>query len=442
MSTHPLTFTVSFDNPKVDLREPGLRYLDVSVQAAAREPSADAEKPALPLNIALVIDRSGSMSSSCSRGERRQDGRPVSKLEMVKRATLAILDRLTPADRFALVTYDDEVRIDIPAGTVDDLDRAREIVQALRPGSCTNLSGGVEAGYAQLRPALSETTLSRVFLLSDGLANEGITDPEQLNKMARDAAREGMSLSTFGVGLDFDELLMAGMAENGRGSYAFLERASEIGPALASEFLAAREAVVKDARLTLTLDASVGIQRVFANLFEREGGVVRVSLGDMAAGEVRRALLRLEMPKLLSGTQVLGTAALRARLAAESGVELGESRELSVEYGAFSEAELEASLNPEIVERAAVFEARYARYDAAQARDEGRFDDARRMMGASMASMRAMPRRYRDSAALRQEMAESREYAGFMACEAPDPDEVLRMQKRVRARRQNLKKGE
>ena len=439
-ATHPFTFSLALDNARVDCADPGIRYLELLVQSETR--CAQEEKPALPLNIALVLDRSGSMCAPCSQPRRSQGRRGerevASKLDLVKAATLEILNRLGPNDRFALIAYDSEVDTLIPAGSQANLDQARDIVRGLRPGGCTNLSGGLAAGYEQVQSGVQPQTLNRVFLLSDGLANVGITDPEHLQDLARTAAKDGISLSTFGVGLDFDELLMSSLAEIGHGGYAFLEEGAEIIPALTQEFQAAREVLAKDLRLAITLSGGVRVDRVFSNLFRQEGCLVQAQLGDLSAGELRRVLLRLKMPQLPEGRQLLGMAALSG-LDAATGRTLSESRELWAEYGSFGESVAE-SRNAEIAEQAAIFEARYARFDAAQARDEGRLDEARTLMRMSLQTMKAAAP---GSARVQEELAASEEYAAFMDADedAVAPEEARRMQKRARFSRQNLKRG-
>ena len=171
---------------------------------------------------------------------------------------------------------------------------------------CTNLGCGLEAGYEQVRCHAGDASLNRVFLLSDGLANRGITSPRALQDMVAEAAGAGISLSTFGVGLDFNETLMANLAEYGHGLYYFLERSAEIAPALAQEFLSAREVAARDVRAVINLDPSVVVERVFANRSVEEGGRVLLELGDISSGEQRRVLLRLKLPERPAGDFAAG----------------------------------------------------------------------------------------------------------------------------------------
>ena len=446
----PLDFTVTFDNHRVEAAEPGIRYMEILVKARPKEDAE--ERPVLPLNIALVIDRSGSMGQRD--GSRRERSREIlepfdpeierprleSRLDTVKRATLDILDRLTPADRFALVTYDDEIDVPIPSGSIEDVDRARDIVQSLRPGGCTDLGGGLEAGFAQARRGLAAGgagSLNRVFLLSDGLANRGITSPHALQDMAAEAAGAGVSLSTFGVGLNFNELLLANLAEFGHGMYYYLERSAEIAPALAQEFLAAREAAAKGLRAVVSLDPAVEVERVFANRSVTEGGRVVLDLGDIAFGETRRVLLRLRLPRRPAGHFAAGWVKLERQDAA-GGERFTETREPALEYGHFG-ASLTETLNREVAEQAEIFEARYALFDAAQAREEGRIRDARRMTQASMARLSHAPAFMRKA---RSEAGMTAAYSAFLDMTTASPEEVQQMQKRVRSQRQILKKGE
>lgn len=439
----PLDFTVAFDNSRVEAADPGIRYMEVLVKA---KPKADAEtRPGLPLNIALVIDRSGSMGM-CEGGchprrvrepyepiETRR--RPENKLETVKRATLDILDRLTPADRFALVTYDDDIAVPIPSGNIEDVDRARDIVQSLETGGCTNLGCGLEAGYEQVRCHAGDASLNRVFLLSDGLANRGITSPRALQDMVAEAAGAGISLSTFGVGLDFNETLMANLAEYGHGLYYFLERSAEIAPALAQEFLSAREVAARDVRAVINLDPSVVVERVFANRSVEEGGRVLLELGDISSGEQRRVLLRLKLPERPAGDFAAGWVKLEWQ--AGSGGELfTETREPALEYGSFG-AFLAETVNRAVAEQAEIFEARYALFDAAQAREEGRIMEARIMARHSRARL---ARAAASSPVARCELSAFDDYANFLEKDNVSADEARLRQKRVRFSRQNLKK--
>ena len=417
----PLTLHAAFDNPRVEQSAPGTRYLELLVKAAKTRATSD--KTTLPLNIALVIDCSGSMA---------QDRR----LETVKRAALDILDRLTPQDRFALVTYSAEATVRIPAGSVEDLDRARAIVRSLQPDSTTNLDAGLQAGYREVRKyAQKGKSLNRVFLLSDGLANRGITDPKTLQGAVSEESSGGISLSTFGVGLDFNEVLMTSLAECGHGRYYFLEQSENIAGTLAGEFQAAREVVARNVRLTLDLDTAVIVEEIFANTFQKEKNRVSIQAGDMSAGESRRVLLRLKVPKMpAAGRHTVGTVKLSCR-DGNSTRDWQEEQSLALEYGVFG-PQLAETLDKALSERALVFEANQAREEAAKAYDAGDKSRARQILRKSMSAMSGAAAA---APMIQQEAQASEAYMEVME-DSNSAEERSRVQKQTRFKRYQLER--
>ena len=166
----------------------------------------------LPMNLVLVIDRSGSMV---------EDGR----LDKVKSGISTLIDGLIAGDRLAIVDFDDRVTVDAPLTA--ELDRAhlKSIVAGLTPRGGTDINAGVEKGFELLGAAPLDHQ-NRVILLSDGNATSGITDVATIIANADSAIARGIGLTTIGVGHDFDVLLMRGLAEHGAGNFYFLEDGS------------------------------------------------------------------------------------------------------------------------------------------------------------------------------------------------------------------------
>jgi Ca-activated chloride channel family protein len=126
-----------------------------------------------------------------------------------------LVERLSPADRVSIVAYDDEVQLRAPLTPVEgNRDALVAAIHALDAGTSTNLSGGWLKGAETLSDAPADS-LRRVVLLSDGLANVGITDAPSLRQMAERTRAEGVSTSTIGFGEGFDEDLMTAMADAG-----------------------------------------------------------------------------------------------------------------------------------------------------------------------------------------------------------------------------------
>jgi Ca-activated chloride channel family protein len=172
-------------------------------------------RPRTPVNLAVVVDVSGSMSSN-------------NKLDYVKQGLLLMLDELDAEDQLALVTYSSTARVIVPSQYVTDRSVFTEAIQALYPSGSTNLYDGMVLGYQEVAKNLESEGLARVMLLSDGLANVGTTDDESILATSAEYNRQGIGLTTIGVGLDFNQELMLSLAEQGNGNFYFVETQEKI----------------------------------------------------------------------------------------------------------------------------------------------------------------------------------------------------------------------
>ena len=168
----------------------------------------------------------------------------------------------------------------------------------IHPGSTTNLSGGLLRGIQEAHRAADGDGTTLV-LLSDGHANEGVTDHRQLEQFASGARRAGIGTSTIGIGLGYDEDLLAAIANGGGGNASFAEHGDEAGAALSSEVDELLDQAVQAANLTVRPSDDVSAVRLFNDLpATAVAGGFMVELGDMYAGETRRVLLEIDVPAL------------------------------------------------------------------------------------------------------------------------------------------------
>ena len=256
------------------------RYLRVQLTA----PESARSGSRLPLNLALVIDRSGSMSGS--------------KLEKAKEAAIFCLRNLTGADRVAVVAYDDDVRVVAPSRALTPGAKAQVIaeVRGIVSGGSTNLGGGWLTGAQEVANHLHAANyLSRAILLSDGLANVGIVDPTALAHHASELRQRGVSTTTMGIGTDFNEDLLERMAIQGGGHFYYIEEARQIPDFLHRELGEVLSTCAR--RVAVELEMPAGIEARLLNTFEvdRPGTGIRVRLDDMIGGEVRSLLFKLKV---------------------------------------------------------------------------------------------------------------------------------------------------
>ncbi|MEL7370475.1 MAG: VWA domain-containing protein, partial [Myxococcota bacterium] len=237
--------------------------------------------------VALVVDRSGSMA-----GE---------KIRQARRAAKMLISRLDDEDQVAIVTYSSDFAVDLPLTTVRGRrNQVNRVIDEILDGGGTNLSGGLQAGLRALGRA-APMMARRLILLSDGNANQGITDPTTIGDIAADARRLGVTVSTLGVGVDFNEDLMNLIAQSAGGGYYYARDAATIASAFERELQGLKTLAARQVELSFELAPGMRIKEVFGYRTEIRGGRTVIPVGDMAGGETRRVMIRLSVDPIMAG---------------------------------------------------------------------------------------------------------------------------------------------
>ena len=259
-----------------------------------------------PAALTFVIDTSGSMD--------RDD-----RLGLVKESLTFLVDQLNDDDTVAIVTYSDASGVVLEPTEVRDRDRIIEAIDELGPGGSTNLESGLREGYSLAREEFDPDGINRVILASDGVANAGVTDPDQLAAMIREDADNGIDLVTVGFGMgNFNDITMEQLADNGDGFYAYVYTLDEAEKLFEEDLTSTLLTIAKDAKIQVDFDEQfVESYRLIG--FENRG--VRdsefrddaVDAGELGAGHQVTALyeIRLVEGVQLSDRAELGVVSLR-----------------------------------------------------------------------------------------------------------------------------------
>ena len=235
-------------------------------------PEATGSRTREPVNVAFVIDRSGSMG-----GE---------KIRLAREAVVQALRLLRATDRFAVVMYDNEIDVVVQSteASAEAVRNAITQVERIEARGNTDLGGGWLKGCEEIAGHLRDAQISRCILLTDGLANQGITDRNELARHAEELRSRGVTTTTIGLGADFDERLLEAMSHAGGGHFYFIERAVQIADCLTSELGETLETVARNVVVSVRPDA--GVRVAVLNRFRSEaldGGGIAVSIGDIVS---------------------------------------------------------------------------------------------------------------------------------------------------------------
>ncbi len=238
-----------------------------------------------PLNISLVIDRSGSMAGA--------------KIDYTRQAAQFLVQHLGARDTFSIVLYNDKIETLLAPEIVNNKDRIIQLIEHIQVRGTTNLSGGWLEGCRLVMSQMAKDRLNRVILMSDGLANRGITETAQLVQMAQQKYEEGVSTTTMGLGSEFNEDLLMTMANAGGGAYYFIE-SPESAPTIFHEELTGLLSVVgQNLMITVAPTEHVSsLRQLNAYQTTQTGKSTSFQLGDIFGDEVKTVVLELNVPAL------------------------------------------------------------------------------------------------------------------------------------------------
>jgi Ca-activated chloride channel family protein len=276
--TSQLRLDVAMDKPVLLADSKQTAYLRVGLTGCA----LDAEQQRAPVNIALVIDKSGSMS-----GE---------KIEKAKEAAIMAICRLNYNDIISVVLYDSTVNVLIPATKVSDKENIFQTIRDIKANGSTALFAGVSKGAEEMRKFLTSNRVNRMVLLSDGLANIGPQSPTELGRLGASLIKDGISVTTIGLGTGYNEDLMTQLAYKSDGNHYFAEEASELAGVFDSDFGRALSVVAQEAEVQIRCMPGIRPVRLLGRQGQINGQIVSVFINQLYSEHEKFILLEVEVP--------------------------------------------------------------------------------------------------------------------------------------------------
>jgi Ca-activated chloride channel family protein len=249
-----------------------------------------------PLNIALVLDRSGSMAED-------------KKLGYTMNAAREVIANLSDRDIISIIAFNERVLVLSPAGRAVNKEFLFHRLEEIAPEGYTDLSAGLLEGIAQVNSQAAEGQVKQVILLTDGKANRGVTNPAAVRKLVEKARAKGVGLSALGCGTDYDEKLLRDMADAGGGRYTYVRAPEQIPDAFREELHGLLEVVAQNARLEISVEQG-SITKVFGQTWDRAASSHQINIGNVRAGERGVVLLTLKPADYKAGNTVRATAKL------------------------------------------------------------------------------------------------------------------------------------
>ncbi|MDR3403154.1 MAG: VWA domain-containing protein [Chthoniobacter sp.] len=354
----------------------GPREVVVQIDLDGRKPETTQRTP---MNLAVVLDRSGSMEGA--------------KIEKARQAACVAIDQLASDDYFSLVIFDHETQLLIPPDRVGDerhREALKERIDHIRARGSTAIYAGVKLGAAQLRKNFDKERVNRVILLSDGLANVGPSHVSDLASLGRDLRSDGISVSTIGLGDDYNEDLMTALAEASNANYYYVKDAEKLPGIFEEELGSVRSIVARGITIRITVPEGVRLREIIGRPeIDCSGRSVEIQLPEYFGGDKRRFLARCVVEKATS--EPLDVAMVDLKYEATKGAKAAPQQQNAHISFTDEERKSEDSLRPDVAREVSVTNNRLAKEKAVRLADEGRSKDAADVLRGQAAANAAAP---------------------------------------------------
>jgi len=300
------------------------------------------------------------------------------KLSFTKKAVVFALNHLDSEDTVSIVTFDDEVNTLVSPQKAVHKDQMALMVKSIRPGGSTNLSGGLFKGAGLVRDNYRKEQVKRVLLLTDGLANVGVTEPEKIVAKVKGLAENNVSVSTLGVGDDFQEDLLVDIAEAGKGSFYYIASPDNLPEIFRQELQGLLSITGQNLELGIRPAQGVEVLRILG--YEPQwGDEVKISLPDIYSGETKTVLVELGVKGGSIGKQNLGTVRFKYDDVLDGLASVDFEINMNIEVSD-EESLLESTLDLKVIQEVEIFETAQIKEEAISRADSGDFQGARDLL--------------------------------------------------------------
>lgn len=370
------SLSVATGHPLVLADQRSTSYLKVALTGQSLDSSAQRTG----VNVAIVIDRSGSMSGQ--------------KIQQAREAAVLAVNRLSRNDIVSVVTYDHLVNVVVPATKLTDPSSVINAIRQIQTGGNTALFAGVAKGADEVRKFRDAGWVNRVVLISDGLANVGPSSPSTLGELGASLIREGISVTTIGLGGGYNEDLMSQLARQSDGNHYYAERASDLRTVFSHEFGDLTSVVAKDLRIQIDCGEGVRPVRVLGRDAWITGSRVTAKLSQLYAAQEKYVMLEIELPARSVG-QSIDVASVTVDyldLASRDRQQLVARRSVRTTY---STTDVSRESDARVMEDATLLVATEQNKLAVTLRDQGKMKEAKRILLDNVSSLKDAAVRYK-----------------------------------------------
>lgn len=272
-----VALSIDYDNTVLNSDDHFLLQIGLATQSVSDRQHSN------KVNVSLVIDNSGSMGGG--------------KLEKVKTALKVFVKGLKPEDIISIIKFDDTANLVLKASKIKDVaGNLDTVIESIYPSGSTNIHSGMMMGYSEAQKHNTKDYNSKVILLTDGMTNSGITDPETILKQSKEFNDKGIDISTIGVGQQLDFDLLRQIATYGRGSNYFIGDAEkDIQKTFKDELESLLYNIGKKPKLTINLPEGMRIHKFYGyQPVYISNHQIEVELENLNCGQTQIFLMEVE----------------------------------------------------------------------------------------------------------------------------------------------------